>query len=303
MANGFQNLINSRLGVGLALGLSRRLPEGAGYRLANSLGGWMAHLPDLEMVRAVRANQWVVSDYQADSAALDEAVRATYTHTVRCLYDLYHNLNDIDKLYERVDFSPAFNQFLEERQSPERGLVVVGIHLSNFDLAIHAVGRRGLQAVALGVSNPGSGYQWQNKLRAESGFRIIPSSANTLRHSIHHLANNGTIVTGIDRPLPDSKYQPCFFGRPASLPVMHILLALKVQVPVKVTYAQMKSDGRYHIDITEAIEMESYPDRHQEIILNAERVLSVAEAAIRQAPQQWAMFYPVWPEMLDKMPA
>jgi len=49
--------------------------------------------------------------------------------------------------------------------------------------------------------------------------------------------------------------------------------------------------------------MESYPDRHQEIILNAERVLSIAEAAIRRAPQQWAMFYPVWPEMLDKMPA
>lgn len=302
MANGFQNLVNSKLGVGLALGLSRRLPESAANWLANTLGIWMVRLRGLEMVRAVRANQWVLSDYQADSAALDQAVRTTYSHTARCLYDLYHNFQDIDKLYERVDFSPKFNQFLEERQEPERGLVVAGIHLSNFDLAIHAVGRRGLQAVALGVSNPGGGYKWQNKLRAESGFRIIPSSANTLRHSIQHLDSNGTIVTGMDRPLPESKYRPCFFGRPASLPVMHILLALKAQVPVKVTYAQMKSDGRYHIDITEPIEMESYPDRHQEIILNAERVLSVAEAAIRQAPQQWAMFYPVWPEMLDKMP-
>ena len=303
MANGFQDLVNSRLGVGLALGLSRRLPEGAAYRLANTIGVWMARLRDLEMVRAVRANQWVLSDYQADSAALDQAVRATYSFTARGLYDLYHNLEDIDKLYERVDFSPRFTQFLEERQAPERGLVVAGIHLSNFDLAVHAAGRRGLQAVALGVSNPGGGYQWQNKLRGESGFLVIPSSANTLRHSIHHLSSKGTIVTGIDRPLPNSKYRPCFFGRPTSLPVMHILLALKAHVPIEVTYAQMKTDGRYHIDITEPIEMESYPDRHQEIILNAERVLSVAEAAIRQAPQQWVMFYPVWPEMLEKMPA
>ncbi|HWQ84825.1 MAG TPA: lysophospholipid acyltransferase family protein [Anaerolineales bacterium] len=282
--------------------MSRKLPEGAGYRFASSLGDWMGRRRSLEMVRAVRANQWVASSCQADSDSLDRAARETYQHTARCLYDLYHNLQDIEKLYTRVDFSPRFIQFLEDRQKPSQGLVLGGIHLSNYDLAIHAVGRRGLKAFALGVANPGSGYQWQNKLRAESGIQIIPSSANALRHAIHQLEANGTVITGLDRPLPDSKYQPSFFGRPAALPVMHIMLALKANVPIKVPYALMNHEGRYHMDISEPIEMEPYPDRHEEILRNAERVLSVAEGYIRRAPQQWAMFYPVWPEALPQIP-
>jgi len=303
MAIGFQDLLNGTLGVGFSLWLSRSLPPSVGFKLADAAGGWMAGRNHLEMVRAVRANQWVVSGCQADSAALDQAVHDTYIHTARCLYDLYHHLQDFSKIYTRVDFSARLSQFLEDRQNPKQGLVVVGIHLSNFDLAIHAVGRRGLKAVALGVANPGGGYQWQNKLRAESGIEIIPSSTNTLRHAIQRLEANGTIVTGLDRPLPDSKYRPRFFGRPAALPVMHILLALKTGVPVALTSASQNQEGRYQIDISEPIDMTPHPDRHQEILLNAERVLSVAEEAILQAPHQWAMFYPVWPEAMAEMPA
>jgi predicted LPLAT superfamily acyltransferase len=36
--------------------------------------------------------------------------------------------------------------------------------------------------------------------------------------------------------------------------------------------------------------------------MNTEMVLKVAEGYIRQAPYQWAMFYPVWPEALNEMP-
>jgi len=84
---------------------------------------------------------------------------------------------------------------------------------------------------------------------------------------------------------------------------MHILLALKTGVPVALTSASQNQEGRYQIDISEPIDMTPHPDRHQEILLNAERVLSVAEEAILQAPHQWAMFYPVWPEAMAEMPA
>ena len=301
--NSFQDLINSPLGIGLALWLGRALSPGIGLRVANVTGGWLAQRRQLAMVQAVRANQWVLSGCATDSAFLNKAVRDTYTHTGRCLYDLYHNIHNLERLYARIDFSERFDQFLEDRQQPEQGLVVAGVHLSNFDLGVHAVGRRGLKAVVLGVSNPGEGYQWQNKLRAESGLQVLSSSANTLRHAIQHLEAKGTVVTGLDRPLPDSKYLPRFFGYPAALPVMHILLALKARVPVMVTFTHFTEAGRYYIDISEPIIMQPHPDRRQEILLNAERVLSLAEAAIRQAPQQWTMFYPVWPEMLSKMPA
>jgi lauroyl/myristoyl acyltransferase len=48
--------------------------------------------------------------------------------------------------------------------------------------------------------------------------------------------------------------------------------------------------------------MQSHPDRHQEIIINAERVLHIAEDFIRRDPSQWSMTFPVWPDIMDMVP-
>jgi lauroyl/myristoyl acyltransferase len=48
--------------------------------------------------------------------------------------------------------------------------------------------------------------------------------------------------------------------------------------------------------------MEPDDDLHKEILKNAEPVLEVAAGYIRQAPTQWSMYYPLWPEALTKAP-
>ena len=48
--------------------------------------------------------------------------------------------------------------------------------------------------------------------------------------------------------------------------------------------------------------MVSYEDRDEELIVNAEAVLKVAEGYLKKAPEQWAMFYPVWPQVLNETP-
>jgi hypothetical protein len=44
--------------------------------------------------------------------------------------------------------------------------------------------------------------------------------------------------------------------------------------------------------------MESRPDLVEENLINAEKVLKVAEVFIRNNAADWAMFYPLWPEVL-----
>jgi hypothetical protein len=56
------------------------------------------------------------------------------------------------------------------------------------------------------------------------------------------------------------------------------------------------------LDTSEPIQMKSHPDPHEEIIRNAETVLKVGEAYIRAHTGQWAMFYPVWPDLMNKVP-
>jgi lauroyl/myristoyl acyltransferase len=43
--------------------------------------------------------------------------------------------------------------------------------------------------------------------------------------------------------------------------------------------------------------MEPRNDPREEIIYNTERVLTVAEKFISAHPEQWSMFFPVWPDL------
>jgi KDO2-lipid IV(A) lauroyltransferase len=123
-----------------------------------------------------------------------------------------------------------------------------------------------------------------------------------MREATERLRQGGLVMTGLDRPLTGSNYRPRFFGYPSALPVTHIALAIKARVPVVVAAVQRQANGKYLVDASEPIEMESYPDHHTELERNAESVLKCAEEFIRRVPQQWVMYYPVWPEALAEMP-
>lgn len=292
-----QNVINSQYGVGLALWLGRVVPPRLGYPLANSIAAGIARQRSNPMVQAVRFNQWVVSGEQLSGAALDRAVVATFQHTGRCLYDLYHNLNNPAAFERLVEFSPAMEGYIKLSQQGKQGVVFAAPHLSNFDFVGRAVVMRGLSAQVLSIADPHRGYQWQNELRKKFGIEITPISTATLRQATARLEAGGSVITGIDRPFPGAKYEPRFFGRPAPVPVGHVRLALKAHVPVVVVTALMRPDGIYQILASDPISMQPDADHNDEILLNTEAVLKVVEAYISQAPHQWAMFYPVWPSV------
>jgi KDO2-lipid IV(A) lauroyltransferase len=299
-----QSAINSKFAVGLALGIGRIVPPRAGRRLANFVADRITRRRHDRMVQAVRANQWVVSGEKLSARELDEAVQGTFRHTAYCLYNLYHYLEKPAAMQVFVEYSPHVEAIIERTRQSSDPLIVVGLHLSNFDLMIRAAMLRGLKALALAMSrsNETSGYEWQNRLRQQAGLEILPASMASLRTAVKRLEEGGTVVTGMDRPLPGSKYHPRFFGREAELPVMHIHLALATGVPVIVVAATMGPDGKYRINASEEIHMTPHPVKREAILQNAELTLEVAEELIRQAPQQWSMFYPVWPEVIESMP-
>ena len=133
-------------------------------------------------------------------------------------------------------------------------------------------------------------------------MNLVPASVSALRQAVKHLERGGMLLTGMDRPVPNRKYCPGFFGRAASLPTYYIYLASKARVPVVIMAAIQQADGMYHVMASEPIEMEDYPENRTQILQNAEKVLRRAEDFIQLAPEQWNMFLPVWPDVLEKMP-
>ncbi|NPA92288.1 MAG: lysophospholipid acyltransferase family protein [Chloroflexi bacterium] len=297
-----QDLTTSRYGVAFALGLARALPPRAGYRVAYLLADFLALFKNSRMVQAVRLNQWVVHGMTWDAKQLDEAVHAVLRHGGHCNYDLYRNLHDTEAIRRLVHLDEHVLEAVRESQEGRAGYVVVGPHLSNFDLAIKAVGIAGVQAQILAIATPTSGYLWQNRMRAAPGVDISPITPRALLQAVDRLKNGGVVVTGVDRPVPGKKEMLNFFGQPAPLPTGHVRLAMDANVPVRVVAARMEDDGRYHVTLSERIPMQRTGHRKTDIRENAQRVLTVVERYIRERPLQWLMFYPVWPHLMDKVP-
>jgi KDO2-lipid IV(A) lauroyltransferase len=301
-----QTFLNSHAGIGIGLSLSKAFPTRFGYRVANWLADLISARRNNPMVRAVRANQWVVSQERADSRTLDWLVCSTYRSSARSLFEFWHYFQSPEKIMRMVKFDDSFERMAAKATRGETGTIMVTPHMSNFDLVGRAVVLHGVPLHILSYPQPPGGYRWQNMLREMPGMRVTPMSIEALRQASETLRTNGAVITGVDRPLPEmmeAKYQPVFFHRRAPLPVFHIRLALKHDLPIHVVGAIFdKIDGCYHIWASEPLVMDRHPDLIEEMERNAEKVLAVIAAQIRRAPEQWAMFYPVWPETLALVP-
>jgi phosphatidylinositol dimannoside acyltransferase len=297
-----QQIINNRLVVSLAFFLGRAIPPWIGYPLCNSIGNWVSTRRDSNMTRAIRANQWVVRGANLEKEALDKAVQETLRNNLRDLYHLYHYVQNPEATKRLIHPNARARTVIERPEFAERGLVVVGLHLSGFDLILQSLCRQGFKAMVLTVPDPQGGRLIEYEMRKKTGMNLVPASLGTLRQAVKHLEQGGMVLTGMDHPVPDPKFHPRFFGCPAALPTHYISLALKARVPVVIMAAIYQSDGKYHVQCSEPIEMECDSDREKEILRNTENVLKLAEEFIRLAPQQWNIPLPVWPQWLGKVP-
>lgn len=298
---GMQQLMNSQKAGEFALTLSRSMPPWLGYRVADLIGGLIARRKQIPMVQAVRANQWVISEGTLSGKQLDRAVRQVWKNVIRAFYLLFHAQRNPDILQDLVIFDPPIEELIRRSQEKKFGTIAVGVHMSYFDSVLQATTRHGLNAVTMSLPHATEAMDWQRQFRTNSGLEVLPASITNARQIIKRLQEGDTFITGIDYPTADEPtYKPRWFGRPAHLPSHYVQMALKANVPIVVLAPIMRPDGRCHFLFSDYIEMQPGPDREIEILENSERILEIGAGFIRQAPQQWAILQPVWPEVLHQ---
>lgn len=297
-----QRLNDSQTVINLVSAVGRVLPVRLGHPLADFVAGRIASRRDSAMVRAVRANQWVVSGEALEKEALDQAVRETLRNSARSIFNLYHYTQNMEATRRLIVLDSTTQQLARRPEFDARGLVIVGIHLSNFDLVLQWMVRQGMRPLILTIPDPQGGRRTEYEMRRKIGMNLLPASVSAIRQAVRHLQQGGAVLTGIDRPIPQPEACPRFFGRPAALPMHHVFLATKARVPVMIMVTNLQADGKYHVLTSDLIEMDPHPNREEGALRNAEKVLNIAEGFIRQAPQQWSISLPVWPEVLDLVP-
>ncbi len=294
-AAGVDKLVYSSMGLKLAASLARATPPGLGHAFARAISAWIASRPASSSVAAVRANQRIIAGEDSSSQDIDLRLKAVFRNAADSVYELYHYMHDPAALDRMYCIEPSFQPYASRPEFAQRGLVIAGLHMAGFDLGLRWLCRYKFKPLVLTMPDPQEGRRVELEGRREMQMNVLPFSMGALRQAARHLQQGGMVLSGIDHPVPPAGSPPRFLGYPAALPTEHVYLALRANVPVIVVASRLEADGRYHVYASPSIEMDRHPNREDELRVNAERVLRLAEPFIRSAPEQWLIFQPVWP--------
>ena len=276
----------------LGVTISRLLPKVVVHGIVRVISRWMAWRRT-ELFTNCRNNQRRLVP-GASEAELDRLAQQAIYHAGVVYRDMFR-LSQSDYQHDRVPISmdqDAWRRVLEAVRD-DRGTVLVGPHTSNYDLAAYWIASHGVSMQALSLPDPNQGTRVVNALRRRRGVDMTPLEVGSLRQALQRLRKGGVVLTGVDRPVSSADPLIPFFGEPARIPSGPARLALQSNSRVVVACCHMEPDGGYRMDL-DLLEMESTGNRKADVMHNTKRIMVVIEDMIRQIPEQWLMFVPVW---------
>ena len=288
----------SRLGPVIGILIGRVLPRGPSAWLTDRLADWAAAKPENHAVRAVRANQAVVRGWSVHDPRLNEIVLRVFRNAARGYLAFFRGMaRGRDALEATCSMQPDLVRLLKSAEAEGRGVMLVGPHMGNFDIALLALHKHDLNPLVLSLPNPRGSVLVDNAIRRRYGVEMTPITPQSLRHAVERLRRGGLVLTLVDRPEPSGQTLT-FFDRPTSLPNGHARLAQSTGALLVIVYAVQVGDGSYQIERGQTIDPKDFesPTRAQTVSQLAQAVASAMEPPIRRRPEEWLVFLPLWPE-------
>jgi len=293
------DLVSHPRGIQLAFSLSQRIPPGVAYRSAGWLAGLVTRLGPRQ-VRILRANVGQVLG-PGRGEEVNRVTRHILANFLRGYYDLFRAWNLPQEQIAALVRVPGWvGDQMRAAGAAGRGVVLVFPHIGNFDLAGQAVASSVSHVQVLTLPDPSPGFQRLNEMRRRGGAEVTPLSPAALRRALRNLRQGSAVAFGGDRPVSDLDRPFAFFGRPARVPSASVRLALRTGALVMIMAAAWDAgNGEYCLDVEPFLEMERTGDEEDDVALNMRRVLDALESVIRRWLDQWYMFVPVWPELME----
>jgi lauroyl/myristoyl acyltransferase len=250
------------------------------------------------MYRAIRANQAVIRNWSYEDERLHDVVREVLTNAAYGLVDWFATLaisSEFENL--RCTIDEELIEAAYRSQAEGRGVIIVGAHLSSFNMFLMKIAQQSLPVQVLSYAEEEGSYKSDNVFRKKFGLDVTPISPSSLRQAYFRLISGGFVLTGVDRPDTGGE-ELYFFGRSTTLPIGHARLALRTKARIMVVAIQKASSGSYHVSGSRLIEPVSTDDEQGDAHKLAQQIIDYLEKFIRERPSEWMMFIPVWPEVL-----
>ena len=251
-----------------------------------------------DMYWTTRENLRHVLGSAVSDSELDQMLYRLFLNATRGYYELFHNVGrgilNIEQFEPPMRITPETLTYIQQGIASGRGLMLLSVHMSNFDLALIGLPQHiPVEVQALSLSEPPPGFEFFNTLREKGSLIITPITPRSLRDAMGRLRRGGIVLTGVDRPIGKGDEPVTFFGATAYIPASYIRIPMRTDSLV-MTLAVYYEDGVYHVVGNPPLSMVRTGDRAADEETNLRRVLAEVEDFIRQRPDQWMMFVPVW---------
>ena len=248
------------------------------------------------MVSAVKSNLAVVLNTSEDDSALTKHVAKALYYAGMAGFEFFHKVaHGREALGELVPLPPELLEMFEKQKAAGRGMVAVSAHMGALDLAGVAFTVTDFEVQVISYAAPPAGYRLVNDLRSGHGLVITPGSKEALAAATARLESAGIVFTALDRPVPPGRRASdvVFFNRPTRLWNGYTKMAFATGALLFFVWVVRTPQGRYEIRFNEPIDCADPPG---DIDYVTSLMLQQAEDAIRANPDQWLMFFPLWPK-------
>jgi len=177
--------------------------------------------------------------------------------------------------------------------SPDTPTISTTAHLGNWEMGAAAMGLlAGPISVLVDVHPSNRVTRFFDGRRADKGIDVVPVSAF---HRCFRSLKRGHLVAIVgDRPVTGQGIRVPYFGREALMPDGHAALARKFGAVLVPTFLLMREDGRYDFVVEDPVEPTVTDDYEADVRDTAERLAVIYERYVREHPEQWYVFRPIW---------
>ena len=270
--------LTRRCPPGLRYGIAARSTRAA-YRLVP--GRW----------EAAKQNYAAVLGLRPDDPAVVRTARRAFDNYGRMLADFFlvGDLSPEDVLSLIVAEGV---EHLTEAVDAGRGAILALPHMGSWDMAGALAGVLGMPISAVADPMPGSLDDEVVRSRSTHGLRIIPLGRNAVRAIYQVLDAGGVVALLCDLPHgPGPEVR--FFGQRATVPGGPASIAIRRQCRIVPAYVRRVTGSRYQVHVDPPLEPPPQRGKEEERRL-MQTVIERFEGFIRQHPDQWYAFWPLF---------
>lgn len=288
------------LGFRFAVWLAPRLPERFGFWLFARLGDLSYWFGTANRANYQKNLKHVIGADRPQSE-YNRITRKAFQNSLKNYFDLFrgHALTE-QQVYAQLESVQGL-EHLDNAIAQGKGVVGGSAHFGNFNMFVRltAVHLHQGHEVIVPVERikPDAVFDIVTKQRAAEGIELVPSDAAG-RVLLKKLRAGAILGLAVDLDPTHTGPMVNFFGAPAQLPDGAAVLAVKYNAPLILAFNRRLENNKCAVVIEPPLELERTGDLQKDARAAIEKIAARMEFWIKQYPDQWILFNPVWQDQV-----